>query len=303
MISTLHHATEKQVLVKILVGILAFCATAAPVLAQAVAQKAAPTYVYWTNNNTGNIGRATTEGTDVNEDFITSGQGSGLGGLTVNASNIFWSTANGGSATYVGEATINGTGVDNEFINTDGDNVCGVAVDSTYIYFVGDVGTTIGRANLDGSDVNEDFIEVGTRVCGIAVTKTHIYWANYENGEIGRANINGSDAIPDFINAGSNAGIAIQGGYIYFTSNGGSGIGRVKLNGTELNQNFITSLAGDSAFLAVDSKYIFWAVANPQDNYDGTTIGRANIDGTGVNQTFITGALGPFGIAVTKGNP
>jgi virginiamycin B lyase len=95
--------------------------------------------------------------------------------------------------------------------------------------------------------------------------------------------------------AGSGSGIAIHGKYIYFTSNGGTGIGRAKLNGTDVNPNFITGLNGEIAFLAVDSKYIFWADWGDRGTWQSgsNTIGRANIDGTDVNQSFITGADGP----------
>jgi virginiamycin B lyase len=260
-------------------------------------------YVYWTNNNNGTIGRATITGTDANEKFIKTGYKNGNASLTVNADYIYWTTANGGTATYIGRADLDGKDVNPKFINTAGDNVCGVAVNSTYIYWVGDVGTYIGRANLDGTDVNPEFIEVGTRVCGLAVTKSDIYWANYDDGEIGRANIDGSDPNSDAIDVGSVVGIAIEGDYVYFTSNGGTTIGRVKLNGSDLDTNFITGLNGEQAFLAADSQYIFWANADVSGGYSGTTIGRANIDGSDVNQSFITGAHGPFGIAVTGGDP
>jgi hypothetical protein len=75
----------------------------------------------------------------------------------------------------------------------------------------------------------------------------------------------------------------------------------VALNGSDLNPDFITGLNGSAAFLAVNSKYIFWADSG--SDYNGTTIGRANLDGSDVNQSLITGAHGPFGIAVTDGNP
>jgi virginiamycin B lyase len=283
----------------------AFAATAAMGQAGGSPERtpATPGYVYWTNNNNGTIGRATINGTDIIEAFVKTGYKSGNASLTVNADYIYWTTANGGTATYIGRANIDGKDVNPKFINTAGDNVCGVAISSTYIYWVGDVGSYIGRAKLDGTDVDPDFINVGTRVCGLAVTKSSIYWANYDDGEIGQANIDGSDPNPSAIDVGSVVGIAIEGDYLYFASNGGTTIGRVKLNGTDLDTNFITDLNGEQAFLAVDSQYIFWANADVSGGYSGTTIGRATIDGTEMNESFIKGAHGPFGIAVTGGDP
>ena len=316
MTKTMHGAAGKHIFCKAILSkaILAACALCAwatsvnaQTPAQAVEQKAAPAYVYWTNSLNGTIGQATTTGTDVNEDFITTGEGVGGGGLTLNKDYVYWSGANGGSATNIGRAYLNGTDPDDDFI-TGASNPCGVAVNKTYIYWAGDVGSFIGRANLDGSGVNQDFIETGNGVCGVAVSGSHIYWANYESASIGRATTKGTDVDPNFITgAGSGSGIAIHGKYIYFTSNGGTGIGRANLNGTDVNPNFITGLDGEIAFLAVDAKYIFWADWGDRGTCNNPgptcTIGRANIDGTGVNQSFITGTDGGFGIAVTDGNP
>jgi len=306
MTNKMHRAARKHIFTTTILAVFALCAWATSLHAQAVQQKATA-YVYWTNNNNGTIGQATTTGTDVNQDFITTGEGFGGGGLTLDTDYIYWSGANGGSSTNIGRANLDGSGVNDDFI-TGASNPCGVAVNNTYIYWTGDVGSFIGRADLDGSGVNQDFIETGTGVCGLAVTASHIYWANYETESIGRASLSGTDVTLNFISgAGSGSGIAIHGKYIYFTSNGGTGIGRANVNGTDVNPNFITGLEGEIAFLSVNSKYIFWAdwgdrgtCSNPGPT---CTIGRANIDGTDVNQSFITGTDGGFGIAVTDGNP
>ena len=148
--------------------------------------------------------------------------------------------------------------------------------------------------------MNQDFIDTGSGGCGLAVTKSYIYWASYRSGYIGRAKLDGTDVNQNFIYY-DGQGIAIQGDYIYYASNGGTGIGRVELNGSDLNPDFITGLKGSVAFLAVDGKYIFWADSGT--DYNGKTIGRAKLDGSDVKQHLIKGADGPFGIAVTGGNP
>lgn len=254
--------------------------------------------VYWTNTVNGSVGRATVLGTHVSEKFIALDT-TGGGGLTVNKNHIYWTSANGGTATTIARANLDGTGVDPTFI-TGAQNPCGVAVDGSNIYWAGDVGTSIGRANLDGTDVNQDFITTGNGVCGVAVTRSDIYWANYETGHIGRAKLDGSHVKDDFI-TGCGSGIAIEGKYIYFTTPSGTGIGRANIDGTDVDPNFITGLNGEVAFIAADSTYIFWADWGSRGS--GTTIGRANLNGTGVNQSFIKGTKGGFGIAVTGGNP
>jgi hypothetical protein len=258
----------------------------------------AKAYIYWTNSVDGSLGRASISGKGANENFITLGP-SGGAGLTVDTNYIYWTGANGGQATTIARAALNGTDVDSTFI-TGAQNPCGVAVNSKYIYWAGDVGSSIGRANLDGSGVNQDFITTGTGVCGVAVTKHYIYWANYETGEIGRAKLDGTGANDNFI-SGCGSGIAIEGKYIYFTVSSNTAIGRASIDGSGVNLNFITGLNGEIAFLAVNKKNIYWA--DWGDRGSGTTIGRADLDGTGVNQTFIQGTDGGFGIAVTGGDP
>jgi virginiamycin B lyase len=81
-----------------------------------------------------------------------------------------------------------------------------------YIYWVNSATGSIGRANLDGTDVNQNFITglAGPSVGGVAVdpgrydyygnlvpTDTHIYWTNGYG--IGRANPDGSEVNVNFI--------------------------------------------------------------------------------------------------------
>jgi hypothetical protein len=121
--------------------------------------------------------------------------------------------------------------------------------------------TTIGRANNDGTGVNQNFITGLTRPTGLAIGPAgqHIYWAN-NCGSIGRANIDGS----------------------------------------AVNQKLITldAPSANPLGLAVGQTHIFWA-SPPGGGAD--TIGRANKDGTGVDQTFIRGASPSFGVATIVG--
>ena len=256
---------------------------------------ASTSYIYWTNYTTGAVGRATITGTSPNESFIKTGVAGGAG-LTATSQFLYWTSANGGTATTILRANLNGTGLNKKFI-TGASNPCGITHDSTYIYWGGDVGTAIGRAKLEGSDVDHNFIAVGSGVCGVAVTSTHIYWANYRTNEIGRANIDGSSPNLKFIPTVAAGSLSIQGSFIYWPSNNGTTIGRANINGTSVNQNFIKGLSG-VAFIATDSTYIYWGTGET-----GTTIGRAKLGGTDVNKSLIKGTLGSFCITVTGGNP
>jgi virginiamycin B lyase len=71
--------------------------------------------------------------------------------------------------------------------------VTGLAVASSgYLYWgnLGDGkngGGTIGRARLNGTDVNETFITGASLPTGVTVAGAYLYWANNGTGKIGRA--------------------------------------------------------------------------------------------------------------------
>jgi hypothetical protein len=52
--------------------------------------------------------------------------------------------------------------------------------------------TTMGRANLDGTGVDQNFLTGANSLCGLAIVGTYIYWGNSEDTTIGRANLDGT---------------------------------------------------------------------------------------------------------------
>ena len=166
--------------------------------------------------------------------------------------------------------------------------------------------TSIGRANLDGSGVDSQFITVpGGRLSGVALDSSFVYWTDLR-GTVERSNLDGTGITQSFVaEAGKASGVAVDGRYIYWThfygTSGpyGGAIGRANLDGTGANPSFITD-----AFLPwgvkVDYGYLYWANGYTCDYYTipasscvGGTIGRANLDGSAVNQSYIiAGGLG-----------
>ena len=61
-----------------------------------------------------------------------------------------------------------------------------------HVYWTNNADTTIGRANLDGTGVNQGLIAGGFNSCGVALDGAHVYWTNAGNGTIGRANLDGT---------------------------------------------------------------------------------------------------------------
>jgi hypothetical protein len=174
---------------------------------------------------------------------------------------------------------------------------------AAYIYFgygsaVGQ--TFIGRANLAGGDVNDEFIKVppapngSVGACGMTVTSTYLYWSECNGTDgtaIGRANLDGS-GVDNLLETGDNpCAVFVFGSYIYWDGDGPDELGRANLDGSGANPNFLPP--GDAACgVAVNSSYIYYA------NYQTGDIGRAKLDGTDLDTTFITGLSSPGGLAI-----
>ena len=72
-----------------------------------------------------------------------------------------------------------------------------------FIYWSG--GGAIGRANLDGTGVDESFIgDIGS-VGSVAVDGNHVYWTNPNTTTIGRADLDGANVDDRFITLSSGA--------------------------------------------------------------------------------------------------
>jgi hypothetical protein len=159
-------------------------------------------------------------------------------------------------------------------------------------------GTTIGRANNDGTGVNQAFIGGASLPTGVGVDAAHVYWVSEDFRSIGRANLDGSGVNQRFITGVRGDSVAVDGGHIYWTNiasvlNPVASIGRANLDGTGVDQNFIITATESPSGLAVDGAHVYWTDPN------GHAIGRANLDGTGANQRFMEMGRGqPFGIAV-----
>lgn len=165
-----------------------------------------------------------------------------------------------------------------------------VAIDSTYVYWTTSDGR-IGRAKLDGSEQNPNFITgLGGNLLGLAVDSAHIYWSSVTS--IGRANLDGSGVEPSFRPVSRAVGLAVDGAHIYFGENGFGHVGRVRLDGSYYEPDWIEA-PGDPCSVAVDSNHVYWADAA------GNRIGRADLTGEVVEPAFIDpGARIDCGVAV-----
>lgn len=127
-------------------------------------------HIYWANYSPRGIGRANLDGSAATASFIPVSTTSQLGGVTVNATHIFWADlgATVGSMAPIGRANLAGSGPNPNFI-TGATNPNGLAVDGSHIYWANSGSTTIGRANVDGTGVNQGFITGAASPTGVAL--------------------------------------------------------------------------------------------------------------------------------------
>jgi virginiamycin B lyase len=177
-------------------------------------------HIYWTNRNAnanlppyGTIGRADLDGSNVNQSFMTNLINPT--GIEVDGNYIYY-TLDWNTQFFdgqIGRVALDGTtGRDDDFIDTGLNDAADVTVDSGHIYWTNQYSFwgsthTIGRANLNGTGVNNSFITTSGDPYGIAVDANHIYWT--------------INLVP----------------FVTFT-----GIGRADLDGTNINNMFITTL-------------------------------------------------------------
>ena len=199
-------------------------------------------------------------------------------------------------ATSSGQLTATLTANGRKELATASITLIGTGAASRHVYWTNSTYPgTIGRADLDGQNVNQSFITGTASPFGMAVDGSHVYWANFYGG-IGRADLDGQNVNQSFITGYANpAGVAIDGSHIYWANVNSSTIGRADLDGQNVNQNFITGLYFPNG-VAVDGSHVYWA-NSLQSGRENTTIGRADLDGQNVNQSFITSPR-PYGVAV-----
>jgi hypothetical protein len=211
---------------------------------------------------------------------------------------VYWTDSN---ANTIARTKLNGTGTNLNLI-TGLDNPHGIAIDSKFIYWSQGNNTTgsIGRANLDGTGANPNFIPHSAGVntpMGIAVTTSGVYWA--QGGSIGHANLDGGSPNSAFIPVPGlvPCGAAADQNFVYWLDSGGLAkqIGRAKLDGSSPEPNFITVSA--NCGIAADSSFLYWGT-------DMKSVGRAPVAGGTPDNNFIQSAATSTGAVCGVGvNP
>jgi hypothetical protein len=114
----------------------------------------------------------------------------------------------------------------------------------------------IGRANLDGSGVQADFITGVDPFSGLVVTDRFIFWSESEGETIGRANLDGTGINRSFLTPENRpSALAADARHVYW-SNSRSEIGRATVTGTDVNEDLVPGVdVVLSGALAVDAGF------------------------------------------------
>ena len=166
-----------------------------------------------------------------------------------------------------------------------------------YIYFGNH--KAIGRAELDGSNVEPDFIPVSGFACGVAVDSGHIYWGDENEQTIGRASLSGDEVEPHFITAaGPVCGVAVNATGIYWTNLAG-GIGHAAINGSGANALAASTTGVEPCGIAVNSDELYYGWhGNGSGVYGITRLSLEEGPFLQPLETMTTEATGMCGIAL-----
>ncbi len=161
-------------------------------------------YIYWAEDGNGRVSRAKIDGSDAEPDFLT-----GLFSPHNLAANSTYLYVADTAANRIVRVPLNG-GPSKTLLTVDSPQ--GVAVNGSSIYWSNMRQGTIGRADIDGSNINDEFLAPGGWINGLAVDASHLYWSGYTSGYMGRADLDGSNANSQFVQTGGySASVAVRG--------------------------------------------------------------------------------------------
>jgi hypothetical protein len=173
---------------------------------------------------------------------------------------------------------------------------------ANFVYWTNLFGDSIGRAKINGTGSNNNFIAgvpSSPGPAGVAVDSKFIYWTeqNGATATIGRANLDGTGVNHGFISSGvvNPQGLAVTSSGIYWTNEAAMGhatIGHAAIDGSNPTQNFIDPGVVSICGLAADQTFIYYL--------DTTTpsIGRAPLGGGAAQTGFIPVTSAQCGVAV-----
>jgi hypothetical protein len=144
------------------------------------------THVYWANGgkagNASGLGRADLDGGSAEQSL--GGLDWNAIGLALDTSYLYFSSDSGtDNEGFIRRIPLANLNQFPEVIVIDTGRIRGLAVDIGHIYWANNPASEIGRADLDGSDPESEFIKDAGRPVGLAVSAAHVYWSANQGAE------------------------------------------------------------------------------------------------------------------------
>jgi len=249
-------------------------------------------HIYWANPQAGDksIGRADLNGENADLHYIELPIGeTPQGGVAVDATHIYYITRGNGGGSFIIRRNLTGP-AEEKFTGSnsvDKPDFRGLALDASHLYWANQASGTIGRTDLDLSNLEftnaeKEFIHTGGAPIGLAADASHLYWSvngesppnpgndlyRYEFAKPAGERL--SDLTPDSadVNGAEVRGVlgaSADGSYVYFAANGvlaqGATPGDCQSNGgTEAGScNIYLAHGGEIDFIArADAKSNNW---------------------------------------------
>ena len=169
------------------------------------------------------------------------------GSVVVVGDHVYWDDRDA-----IGRVALDGSHLQRQLIRLPeepgGGVADGLASDGGHLYFSRCADDTIGRAALNGSLVDLQFISLRARTCpqGLAIAAGHIFWTELGRGMIGRARADGVGVNVRWLRVRSRQGpfqVAVGDGHVYWTWGGENGspsyTGRARLKRSHLDRRFL----------------------------------------------------------------
>lgn len=174
----------------------------------------------------------------------------------------------------------------------------GTAVGADYIYWSVDDGvsstSSLGRANLDGTDVRSSIVANAGDVGGLAANESYLYWTNRVSGgtstRLGRSARDGSASNASVAtisaSAGAQPGLGITATHAYAFLGSGQ-VARIGLDGSGANDSLFSIPGGGGVSMALAGNFLYWATLG-----GSADIGRVGLTGNPASAAFVQPATG-----------
>ncbi len=148
------------------------------------------THIFWANAGekveTRTIGRAEIDGGNPEQGFIPVDGGLQKDipqGVALSPTRVYWSLNNTSKVGYLPSRELDGNAASEEFLSdVVGAELRGIATDATHVYWARKGKNSIGRALLDFTSPEPEFIQDAEKPEGLALNATHLFWsANQES--------------------------------------------------------------------------------------------------------------------------